>query len=293
MTKLTILRGISGSGKSTWAEAMQAADPSVVIVSRDRIRMSLFSKEAFIDEDLVTKVQDAAIEAGLKAGHHVIVDDTNVTQKYVKRIADIGHRLGVKVEVKEFDVTLATALHRNFLRANAGGRNVPDEVIGKQFRRFKDSKGLVLDEPQELRPYSGTPGKPRAVMVDVDGTLAHMNGRSPFEWHRVAEDDVDDVIAEAVTALMHDYEIIIMSGRDESCRDETKTWLNHHAIPYNELFMRPANDYRKDNIVKAELFDKFVRDNWDVQFVLDDRQQVVDMWRSMGLTCLQVAPGEF
>lgn len=55
-----------------------------------------------------------------------------------------------------------------------------------------------------------------------------------------------------------------------------------------DLFMREA-----DYIVKAELFDKYVRHNYNVIGVLDDRTQVVNMWRSMGLTCLQVAPGDF
>lgn len=57
--------------------------------------------------------------------------------------------------------------------------------------------------------------------------------------------------------------------------------------------MRPEGDKRKDSIVKAELFDKHIKDNYAVDFVLDDRNQVVKMWRDMGLKCLQVAPGEF
>jgi len=65
------------------------------------------------------------------------------------------------------------------------------------------------------------------------------------------------------------------------------------GVNFDELFMRPEGDMRPDNIVKAELFDTYVRDNYDVQFVIDDRDQVVDMWRRMGLACLQVAPGDF
>ena len=87
--------------------------------------------------------------------------------------------------------------------------------------------------------------------------------------------------------------VIVMSGRDESCRTETERWLNKHNIPFDFLFMRPEGDMRKDNIIKHELFNKYVRDNYDVKFVLDDRQQVVDMWRKMGITCLQVAEGDF
>lgn len=60
-----------------------------------------------------------------------------------------------------------------------------------------------------------------------------------------------------------------------------------------ELHMRPAGDRRRDSIVKAELFDRHVRDQYRVLVVLDDRKQVVEMWRSLGLTCLQVAEGDF
>jgi len=57
--------------------------------------------------------------------------------------------------------------------------------------------------------------------------------------------------------------------------------------------MRQAGDKRRDSIVKLELFDRHVRDYYDIAFVLDDRQQVVDAWRVIGLTVFQVAPGDF
>jgi hypothetical protein len=64
-------------------------------------------------------------------------------------------------------------------------------------------------------------------------------------------------------------------------------------VPYDALFMRPAGDSRKDSIVKRELFDRHVAGRWAVRGVIDDRRQVVEMWRAMGLMCAQVAPGDF
>lgn len=124
--------------------------------------------------------------------------------------------------------------------------------------------------------------------------------RSPFDWKSVGKDDVDEVVAEIVRVLgasnfamdLGHYKVIVMSGRDAVCRPETEAWLDG-IIEYDELFMRPEGDMRKDSIVKAELFDKYVRDNFDVRFVLDDRDAVVEMWRQMGLTCLQVNYGDF
>jgi hypothetical protein len=57
--------------------------------------------------------------------------------------------------------------------------------------------------------------------------------------------------------------------------------------------MHAAADMRKDSVVKQELFERFVRDKYNISFILDDRQQVVDMWRGLGLTVFQVAEGDF
>lgn len=306
--KLTILRGLSGSGKSTWAESQFG----VVVVSRDTLRVALFGSDGpdyyrrpdlRACEDMITKVEHEAIRAGLASGKHVVSDNTYIEWKYVKPIAAIGFKMGADVEVKVFDVPLSTAIERNKMRASLGGRNVPEDVIRKQHERFQQTKKvkLVKPETQEVIPYEGTPGKPKAFLVDIDGTLAHMRDyRGPFDWHKVGLDDVDQTIADIVLVLSEgsfslgdDWNVIVMSGRDEACRGETEEWLFKHCIPYNHLFMRPKGDMRKDNIVKHELFNEHVRDNFDVMFVLDDRQQVVDMWREMGITCLQVAPGDF
>lgn len=295
MAKLTILRGISGSGKSTWAES-QAGHP--VVVSRDRIRMSVFGTEDFIDEDLITKIEHASIEAGLKSGRDVIVDNTNINFRYVKAQAAIGFRQGAEVEVKVFDMPLAKAITRNNERATWGGRDVPAEVIRKQYERFQHSKNHKLELPSLPAPYAGTPDKPKAFMFDVDGTLAHMNGkRGPFEWHNVHLDDVDPVVSAVADALwVAKNDILVMSGRDSAAREATAEWLALNDIMFDKLFMRADGDMRPDNIVKAELFDTHVRDNYDVVGVFDDRWQVCEMWLNMGLKVFNVSGldrGEF
>jgi len=317
VTKLTILRGISGSGKSMWARSQTGS----AVVSRDDIRANVFGSNGpdyyEVDRDVLRKREDivSGIEAAmirnlLRAGIDVISDNTHTMMKYVNRIAKIGYSEGAEVEIKRFDVDLATAIARVDTRAMKGGHDVPVEAIKRQFKQLRDSKDsqLVKPETQEVIPYTGTPGKPKAFLVDIDGTLAHMRDyRGPYEWHKVELDDVDEVIAEVVNSLKTAYEasyewslnpldkgyVIVMSGRDESCRAETERWLNKHNIPFDFLFMRPEGDMRKDNIIKHELFNKYVRDNFDVRFVLDDRNQVVEMWRKMGITCLQVAEGDF
>lgn len=313
MTKMTILRGVSGCGKSTWAREQNAA-----VVSRDDIRFIQFGSDdrdyytadkavLFERENLVTVIQDATIAALLKAGKDVIVDNTNIEWKYVKALAKIGYRAGAEVEVKVFDVPLHLAQQRANMRAALGGRNVDADIIRRQHERLQGTKNKALEKPYTPQPYTGTPGKPKAVLVDIDGTLAHMHDyRSPFDWKSVGKDDPDLNVMQVITWIRagmtaltapwaHEQtpQVILMSGRDEVCRQETFDWLVSWDFNYDHLFMRPEKDMRPDNIVKAELFDKYVRDNYDVVMVFDDRNQVVDMWRLMGLTVAQVAEGDF
>lgn len=142
----------------------------------------------------------------------------------------------------------------------------------------------------------------KAIICDIDGTLAHMteDGRlrygkqAPFMWHLVGEDVIDQTISDLLTLYRaNKHVVILLSGRDGVCRPETEKWLEDNHVQYDKLIMRKADDNRKDSIIKTELFDKHIDGKYDVQFILDDRNQVVDMWRDRGLKCLQVAPGDF
>jgi hypothetical protein len=57
--------------------------------------------------------------------------------------------------------------------------------------------------------------------------------------------------------------------------------------------MRAEGDTRKDSIIKEEIYRAEIENKYNVLFVLDDRNQVVELWRRLGLTCLQVAEGNF
>ena len=138
--------------------------------------------------------------------------------------------------------------------------------------------------------------RPTAVLVDLDGTLAtRVTDRSPYDWQRVGEDAPVAAVVAAVRALhAAGHPIIVLSGRDEECRRQTESWLTHHLdVPYEHLLMRRARDNRRDDVVKRELYERFVRKRYDILFVLDDRNQVVRMWRRLGLVCFQVADGDF
>ena len=134
----------------------------------------------------------------------------------------------------------------------------------------------------------------KAIICDLDGTLALMGERKPFDWHLVGNDAPNKPVIDLVKRYSIDHGIFIVSGRSEECRVQTVRWLKRHQVPCLCLFMRKANDYRKDAVVKREIWEQQVMPmGYQITFALDDRNQSVEFWRSLGLTCLQVAEGDF
>lgn len=164
-------------------------------------------------------------------------------------------------------------------------------------KQHKGRKNKPIDPklmPLPLQKYEPPADRPRAILVDIDGTVALAQGRSPYDEGRVHEDLPNlPVIAVATALVAQGNALVFMSGRTAGCREATLLWLRQYFTCEFALFMRPVGDTRKDSLVKVELFDAHVRLQFQVTCVLDDRNQVVDMWRALGLTCLQVAPGDF
>jgi len=143
---------------------------------------------------------------------------------------------------------------------------------------------------------------PNAIICDIDGTLALMGNRSPFDYTQVINDKPNYPIIGLINTYVH-YDrmnphweptrILLVTGREETCREMTKTWMDHNGVPFDALFMRPKGDRRVDYVVKQEIYEREIHHQYNVLFVLDDRNKAVKMWRFLGLTCLQVAPGDF
>lgn len=134
----------------------------------------------------------------------------------------------------------------------------------------------------------------KAFLFDVDGTLAKKGDRGYYDWQRVDVDHpIDDVIEMSQILRRAGYAIVVVSGRDGACGQLTFDWLNKQGVPFCALVTRQARDQRKDSIIKTEIYNECIVPRWDVQGVFDDRNQVVDTWRALGLRCYQVAPGDF
>jgi len=135
--------------------------------------------------------------------------------------------------------------------------------------------------------------KPKAIICDIDGTVALRGDRSPYDMAKVGEDTVNLPMALIIRAMYSvGYTIVFTSGRDESARYATHQWLEEEVgIVHFDLLLRDIGDNRDDATVKKEMLDS-IRVLYDVVVAFDDRNRVVDMWRAEGVPCFQVCSRE-
>lgn len=291
--KVLMLKGLPASGKSTEAKELVVTQNYVRINKDDARSMYHCSKFNKGNEGFVLRMRDIALVEAMRAGRSVVIDDTNLNpihEEKIKKIVDDFNssipsdkpNLKYKLEVKFIDTPLDVCLARDAKRENPVGKRV---IMGMYNQYLK---------PQ-IEPIAHNPLLPDVILCDIDGTIALMNGRGPYDWDKVDTDLPNKNVIQLVNSLwLQNKRIIFVSGRSAVCYRNTLEWIKKHTQDSNpQLIMRFEGDNRKDSIVKQELYERHIKDKYNVSFILDDRQQVVDMWRSLGLTCLQVAEGDF
>jgi predicted kinase len=321
MLKVIMTVGIPASSKTTWAKAEQRANPGTKLISRDDLRVLLDNNVYSPDnEKLIIEARNFLLTSALKRGHDVILHDTNLNKRNFEDVCSLVKSMNIDCMVmeKSFFVELDEAISRD--AARSGHSHVGEEVIkkfwkqsgGNQHKFYKARVEVITaaTEASEEATIAETNSLPWAIMCDLDGTISlfntfHKDGtkdvrhakvhfRSPYDASKCDEDGLNEPVAAVVEAMnTAGYKIIFCSGREDKYRSQTETFLKKHlTVPY-ELHMRKSGDQRKDSIIKGEIFTNKIKPNYNVSFVLDDRDQVCAQWRSMGLVCFQVAPGNF
>ena len=139
------------------------------------------------------------------------------------------------------------------------------------------------------------------VVFDMDGTLSDPSHRVHFltqekkDWDSFYEAcdgyaPKDEILNTMASMISSGNTVEIWTGRRESTRQKTQYWLLRYGIRGGyDLRMRKDGDHRHDTISKGEWLEEFGRPD----LVFEDRNSMVEFYRSKGITCAQVALGDF
>ena len=283
--KLIFISGLPGSGKSTYCRDLIEKNPGKYKqICKDDMR-NLFDCGHWTkgNEKFINKMEEIIILEALRDGYILLWNNTHLDPKHYDRAVRLAEEANVELETKFFDTPLAECIKRDSLRPNPVG----SRVITDMFNRYLKEEPETVEYNDELED---------AILVDIDGTIAIKGDRNIYDYTDVKVDTVNEPVKLILDSLYEFYphlQVIFCSGRDDSCMDDTLEWLDENFIKHDYLFMRKTGDKRKDAIIKKEIYDEHIKDKFNVLFSLDDRGQVVDLWRSLGIPCLQVADGNF
>jgi len=301
--KLLILVGAPGSGKSTFARYFIRTEDNWVRVNRDDFRLMQFGDTLMSPfyEERITKMVEASVITLLKNHTNVIIDATNSSLRTLEDMVRTYTEYA-DISFKVFDLSVEELVKRCDKRYEQTGKFIPKSAIEKhvtqlQYTKEKfDFKPIPRTVKEATLTYTAQDSTlPKAVICDLDGTLSLLNGRDPYDASSADEDLLNVPVARVLQmAKAQGYKVILLSGREQLYKEPTERFLSKHQIVYDLLLMRTTNDYRKDNIIKKELFQQEIAGKYFIEFLLDDRNQVVDMWRKdLQLPCFQVNYGDF
>lgn len=303
--KIIVTRGIPASGKTTWATKWVQEAPNRVNINRDDIRVMLGYPPIgnFEQEKMISNVQDAMLKAAISEKKDIVISDTNLRDKFAINYFITGLLNDYEVSYKDFPIDVNKAVKWDNQREDHVGEQVI-RTINQKFpvknwsstEKMRDKAQAKIRAKDGYKPYKNDPSNPKAILVDIDGTIAYNNGHRSF--YDVSELVKNDEPIEAVISavnIAHDagYKVVIMSGREDACKQFSIEWLEDHNIPFDEVHFRKTGDQRADWIVKDELVRNHIENNYYVEFCYDDRNQVVEHHRAMGYNVFQVAPGDF
>lgn len=279
--KFICTKGLSFSGKSTWAVEKAKELENTVIITKDDIRKEMGAdlvKGIRVKEGKVITRRNELIMDALKKGQNIISADTNFTSKVdhianMKALVHPKYRDEYDFEIKDFtNVPFATILERAKKTDRPEGADYWVKVVTEQKNQYIQPP--IVEQDKSLLPI---------IISDFDGTIAHMCKRSPYSGVGSENDVQNEIVCEYLKAMhAKGYAIFILSGLENCYYSNRENWLKANGIPYDYLFMRKTGDHRKDWMIKEDLFAEHIEGKYYVHAILDDRPQMVRFWIDKG-----------
>lgn len=280
MKKIICTRGIPASGKTSWSKEQWGFH-----ITKDALRRQYPDKKEAEIVDLERNIINKEVE---KETPLIIIDNTHLWEynkhiEYYKALAKANNYI---FEIKDFYCSVEQAIKRDKRE-----HPVWEEVIR---RLAKTAVNWWLPKYPIFNTITSN-SRPVCAIFDIDWTLAWATDRDIYDFKKVIDDKVNPYVATMLKAMKEiNCRIIIVSWRDNSCFEQTVSWLNKNGIEYDNILMRATWDKRGDEVVKKELYEQHIKDIYNVFAVFDDRNKVVDMWRlECNLPTYQVWYGNF
>lgn len=306
MPKLTIFKGLPGSGKSTMATDLLCKNSNTIRVNRDNLRKMLHGdvKWSPTREKLTVEAEKSIVCSALLTGTSVVIDDTNIlgqgTSLWTNVALEIGKLTGKTVPTDIVDLTTRVSIMECIRRD--GLRHEPN-CVGRGVIERMALQGQLID----LSIYD------KIAIVDIDGTLADLTHRLHYLqetpknheefFHDAVMDSPIESIWKAVRILKASgHCVIILSGRPANTGNDTESWLlaeqymteSLEPLPFDHLLMRQTGDHKPDDQVKRQLFEMMLKAGLKIEsikVVIDDRESVCALWREFKLPLIQVEAG--
>lgn len=309
---ITILIGVSGSGKSTYTREILKTHLNSVRLNRDDLRRTLFGVEqtdrSYYErtdfkkcENLVSQIVEQSIYDMLNKGLDIILDNTHLQKKYIDEILrKFNHLADINLMFVHGTTKINLEVCKNRLLERFKNDSNPSEAIqylDRQFQDYKKVHEVFKDNtifPQTTPQIQFDQSLPAVYGFDIDGTLALKGDRDIFDDSKLHLDTEISEVAEILRALKSQgYGIIFLSGRQDSCRETTQLWLENYGLWFEgtEMFMRAAKDQRPDYIIKEELLREQIAPKYNLIGMFDDRLQVTREYYRLGVFTLNVNQG--
>lgn len=286
-----MLVGPPGSGKSTLAK--QLIDQGYVYVNQDTQKA-----------DHIT-ICDLAV----LAGDNVVVDRMNFNKMQRDRYLWLAKKHGYETTITVLHQPREVCYQRIIKRFDTHPTITDDSKAKSALNTFFSKYERPTPDEADIINFVYPPGaKDEAVICDLDGTLCNVDHRlhhvrkpegEKKNWKAFFDELVNDTPNQWCATIIHSFvdlsrlEVVFASGRPDDHERNTKNWLDSYGFPTNNLYMRCRGDHRQDYIAKEIILDFEILTRFKPLFFIDDRKQVVDLWRNRGFIALQCHEGDF